>query len=160
MWQDLIDTLDKLGEVYGDLAKLGEKKKSALVNVDMKKLSALLDEEKIFATKIQQLEQNRLELFKHLSASNINPDEATTAKDLYKTAPTPAQEKLFTAHERLVQNVQRALKFRDDNQVLAQCALDAAQMRLNKIGGAVVEPTYSGKGADIVTHQKNFDFMA
>ena len=154
MWQNLIETLDKLGGVYDELAKLGEQKRAALVNVDMKRLSALLDQEKHFAIKIQELEQNRVVLLKNLSPSNIN------AVELYKTAPPPAQEKLFELHERLVENVQRALKFRDDNQVLAQCALDAAQMQLNKIGGATVEPTYSGKGSDIVTHQKNFDFMA
>lgn len=154
MWQNLIDTLDKLGGVYDELAKLGEQKRAALVNVDMKRLSALLDQEKHFAIKIQELEQNRLVLLKNLSPSDIN------AKELYKTAPQPAQEKLFELHERLVENVQRALQLRDDNQVLAQCALDAAQMQLNKLGGAMVEPTYSGKGSDIITHKKNFDFMA
>ena len=154
MWQNLIDTLDKLGGVYDELAKLGEQKRAALVNVDMKRLSALLDQEKHFAIKIQELEQNRLVLLKNLSSSDIN------AKELYKTAPQPAQAKLFELHERLAENVQRALKLRDDNQVLAQCALAAAQMQLNKIGGATVEPTYSGKGSDIVTHRKNFDFMA
>ena len=154
MWQNLIETLDKLGGVYDELAKLGEQKRAALVNVDMKRLSALLDQEKHFAIKIQELEHNRLALLKNLSPSDIN------AEELYKAAPQPAQAKLFELHKRLAENVQRALKFRDDNQVLAQCALDAAQMQLNKIGGAMVEPTYSGKGSDIVTHQKNFDFMA
>lgn len=154
MWQNLIETLDKLGGVYDELAKLGEQKRAALVNVDMKKLSALLDQEKHFAIKIQELEQNRVVLLKNLSPSDIN------APELYKTAPQPAQAKLFELHERLAENVQCTLKLRDDNQVLAQCALDAAQMQLNKLGGATVEPTYSGKGSDIVTHQKNFDFMA
>ena len=64
MWQALTDTLDKLGATYDDLATLAEKKYFALVNVDMKNLSALLDEEKAIITKINKLEQNRLELFK------------------------------------------------------------------------------------------------
>ncbi len=161
MWQDLIDTLDKLGEIYDDLAKLGEKKRSALINVDMKKLSDILDEEQNFATKIQTLEQKRIELFNDLSKSNINLSESTTAKDLYRSAPSlVAKENLVRLHKRLVKNVQRTLKIREDNQILAQCALDNAQMNLNKLGGATVEPTYSGKGAGVVTHQKNFDFMA
>lgn len=159
MWQDLIDTLDKLGGVYDDLAKLGERKHAALVSVDMQKLSAILDEEKLFTTRIQELEQNRIELFNDLS-KNINLNESKTANAFYLSAPLSAQEKLFNSHERLIKNVQRALKIRDDNQVLAQVALDATQVRLNKLGGASVEPTYSGKGSDIVTHKKNFDFMA
>ena len=152
MWQALIDTLDKLGATYDDLATLGEKKYAALVNVDMKNFSALLDEEKAIITKINKLEQNRLELLKD--------SPKISAEDFYKSAPAPIAEELFKLHGRLVENVQRALKLRDDNQVLAQCALDSAQMKLNKIGGATIEPTYSGKGADVVTHQKNFDFMA
>ena len=160
MWQDLIDTLDKLGEIYDDLAKLGEEKRSALINVDMKKLSDILDEEQNFATKIQTLEQKRIELFNDLSKSNINLSESTTAKDLYQSAPSlVAKENLIRLHKRLVKNVQRTLKIREDNQILAQCALDNVQMNLNKLGGATVEPTYSGKGAGVVTHQ-NFDFMA
>ena len=159
MWQKLIDTLDALGTVYDDLIKLGEEKRRALVNVDMQKLSALLDEEKLLTGKIQTLEQNRIELFKELS--NQNKTESTAAKDFYRSAPSRVvEEKLNRLHERLVKNIQHALKLRDDNQVLAQCGLDAAQAKLNKIGGATFEPTYSGKGAGIVTHQKNFDFMA
>ena len=161
MWQDLIDTLDKLGENYDSLATLGEKKRSALINVDMKGLSDILDEEQIFTDKIQKLEEKRIELFKDLSKSNINLTESTTAKDLYRSAPSLVEEEnLNRLHERLVKNVQRTLKLRDDNQVLAQCALDSVQMKLNKLGGAVVEPTYSGKGAGVVTHQQNFDFKA
>ena len=159
MWQNLIDTLDQLGTVYDDLIKLGEKKRAALVKVDTQKLAELLDKEKILLTKIQKLEQNRIELFKDLS--NPNKTESTTAKDFYRSAPSRVvEEKLNRLHERLVKNVQHALKLRDDNQVFAQCALDSAQSTLNKIGGATVEPTYSGKGVGIVTHQKNFDFMA
>ena len=159
MWQNLIETLDKLGEVYDNLAVLGEKKRAALINVDMKNLSAILDEEKIRLTEIQKLEQQRIELFKDLSKSNTG--EPPTAENFYRTAPSHVLEKkLFESHKRLVENVQRALKIRDDNQVLAQCASDAAQMKLNKIGGATVEQTYSDKGSGIVTHQKNFDFMA
>ena len=159
MWQKLIDTLDALGTVYDDLIKLGEEKRRALVNVDMQKLSALLDEEKLLTGKIQTLEQNRIELFKELS--NQNKTESTAAKDFYRSAPSRVvEEKLNRLHERLVKNIQHALKLRDDNQVFAQCGLDAAQSELNKIGGATFETTYSGKGAGIVTHQKNFDFMA
>ena len=43
MWQDLIETLDKLGEVYDKLAALGEKKRNALVVINMKGLSDILD---------------------------------------------------------------------------------------------------------------------
>ena len=160
MWQNLIETLDKLGESYDKLATLGEKKRTALVGIDMKTLSNLLDEEQLVTAKIQKLEQKRVELLRDLSKADKTLTESTRAKDFYRTAPTLAAEKLLQLHERLSKNVERALTLRNNNQVLAQCALDAVQGRLNKLSGATVEPTYSGKGAGIVTHQKNFDFKA
>ena len=161
MWQNLIETLDKLGEVYDKLATLGEKKRSALVGIDMKGLSGILDEEQLLTAKIQKLEQKRLELLRDLSKSDKNLTEKTPAKDFYSSAPSRAIEKnLIQLHKRLSQNVDRALTIRNNNQILAQCALDAVQGQLNKLSGAAVEPTYSDKGAGVVTHQKKFDFKA
>ena len=161
MWQNLIETLDKLGEAYDKLTVLGEKKRSALVGIDMQGLSNLLDEEQLVATKIQKLEQKRIELLRNLSQSDKTLTESTKAKELYRKAPSlAAEKKLIQLHERLSKNVERALTIRNNNQVLAQCALDAVQGQLNKLSGAAVEPTYSGKGAGIVTHQKKFDFKA
>ena len=161
MWQTLIDTLDKLGEVYDNLAALGEKKRSALVVIDMKSLSNILDAEQLLTAKIQKLEQKRLELLRGLSKEDKTLTESTRAKDFYKKAPTPAEEKkLLQLHDRLSKNVERVVTLRNNNQILAQCALDAVQGQLNRLSGAAVEPTYSGKGAGVVTHQKNFDFKA
>ena len=161
MWQDLIETLDKLGEVYDKLTALGEKKRNALVGIDMKGLSSILDEEQLLTAKIQKLEQRRIDILKSLSQSNKNLTVDTKAKDFYRTAPSAAVEKkLLALHDRLNKSVDNAVKIRDNNRVLAQCALDAVQGQLNKLSGAAVEPTYSGKGSDVITHQKNFDFKA
>ncbi|MBR4381937.1 MAG: flagellar protein FlgN [Selenomonadaceae bacterium] len=161
MWQNLIDTLDKLGEVYDKLAALGEKKRSALVTINMEALAKVLDEEQLLAAKIQRLEKKRGELLTNLSKTDITINEATKAKDFYRLAPNLAVEKrLIQLHERLGRNVDRALAIRDNNQILAQCALNAVQVQLNKIGGATIEPTYGSKGGGVVTHKKNFDFKA
>ena len=161
MWQNLIETLNKLSEVYDNLATLGEKKRVALVDIDMKGLSNLLDAEQLLAAKIQKLEQERVEILKTLSKSNKTLNDMTSAKDFYRKAPSLAiEKKLLQLHKQLSKNVERALELRNDNQFLAQCALDAVQGQLNMLGGAAVEPTYSGKGADVVTHQKKFDFKA
>lgn len=161
MWQNLIETLDKLGEIYDNLATLGEKKCNALVNIDMKGLSEVLDAEQLLAAKIQKLEQRRMEILNTLSKSDKTLNEMTPAEDFYRKAPSPAVEKkLLQVHRRLSRSVDRALAFRNDNQVLAQCALDAVQGQLNMLSNAAIEPTYSGNGAGVVTHQKNFDFKA
>ena len=116
---------------------------------------------KLLAAKIQRLEKTRGELLTKLSKADITINEATKAKDFYRCAPSLAVEKrLIQLHERLGRNVDRALRIRDNNQILTQCALNAVQVQLNKIGGATLEPTYGSKGGDVVTHKKNFDFKA
>lgn len=161
MWQNLIETLDKLGETYDNLASVGERKRSALVVIDMQGLSNILDEEQLITAKIHKLEKKRIEILKNLSASDKSITESTRAKDLYRKAPSPdVEEKLLQLHRRLSKSVDRAVQIRENNNILAQCALDAVQGQLNKLSGATVEPTYSGRGADVVTHQKKFDFKA
>lgn len=161
MWQNLIETLDQLGEVYDNLATLGEKKRTALVAIDMKGLSDILDAEQLLAAKIQKLEQRRVEVLKDLSKADKTLDAATSAKDFYRKAPSlVVEKKLLQLHERLSKSVDKSLTLRNNNQVLAQCALDAVQGQLNRLSNASIEPTYSDKGAGIVTHQKNFDFKA
>lgn len=161
MWEKLIDTLDKLGEVYDNLANLGERKRNALVGIDMAGLNRILDEEQLLAAKVQKLEQRRVALFNDLSNSNTAVNETTRAEDFYRTAPTTdISDRLIQLHKRLNKNVARTLQIRDNNRVLTMCALDAVNNKLNKLSGAAVEPTYSGKGSDIVTHQKKFDFKA
>lgn len=159
MWQELIDTLDKLGEIYDALAELGERKHSALVGINMSGLSKILDEEQLLTAKLQKLEQRRVKLLTGLSQSNI-ATEATRAEEFYRLAPPDITKQLIAAHERLSKNVARAVKLRDNNRVLAQCALDAVQNQLNRLSGAAIEPTYSDKGSGVVSHQKKYDFKA
>ncbi|MBQ7704280.1 MAG: flagellar protein FlgN [Selenomonadaceae bacterium] len=160
MWQKLIEVLDKICTVYDKLAKLGERKRDALVAVDMEGLSKILDEEQLIAAQIQKLEQQRGAILQELSKDNPAVNSNTKAEDFYKTAPTQFLTKqLLAIHKKISQNVERTLKIRDHNQILAQSALDAVNSKLNQLSGAFVEPTYGAKGA-VVTHQKKFDYKA
>ena len=160
MWQKLIEILNKISTVYDELAKLGEKKRDALVAVDMEGLSKILDHEQIIAAKIQNLEKQRGSILLEISQNNPAINSKTKAEDFYKTAPTPfVRKQLLEVHKKLTENVERTLKIRDDNQILTQCALNAVNFQLNRLSGAFVEPTYGNKGA-IVTHQKKLDYEA
>lgn len=161
MWQELIDVLTKICAVYEDLSKIGERKRDALVAVDMKGLAKILDEEQLAAAKIQNLEKKRgavlIELSKNLK--NVTPN--TKAMELYGNAPSVAlRSKLTNLHATLTKNVERAVILRDNNQVLAQSALNAVKFHLNKLSGATVNPTYGKSGSEGITHEKKFDFKA
>ena len=160
MWQQLIEVLNKICKVYEDLSTLGEKKRNALVVVDMDALSKILDQEQIIAAKIQKLEQQRGAILLELSKDNPAVNSEMKARDFYQTAPTPyLTKKLMEIHGQLTENVERTLKIREINQILAQTALDNVTFKLNQLSGAFVEPTYGTKG-NVVTHQKKFDYQA
>ena len=161
MWTKLIDVLGKICVVYDNLAKIGERKRDALVTIDMEGLSKILDEEQLAAAKIQKLEKERGAILQELAKNNPAIKDSTKAEDFYQNAPSLAMEKrLISLHKTLSKSVDRAVKIRDNNQILAQGALDAVNFHLNRLSNAAVEPTYGKKGGDIVTHQKNFDFKA
>lgn len=160
MWQDLMDVLSKICVVYDNLAKIEERKRDALVGIDMEGLSKILDEENLAASKIQKLEKKRGAILQELAKNRVEINDSTKAEDFYKYAPSLAVEKrLLALHKNLSKSVERAIKIRDNNQILAQSALDAVKYHLNRLSGAAVEQTY-GAGGNIVTHQKKFDFNA
>ena len=156
MWQQLIEVLNKICNAYKNLAELGEKKRTALVAVDMKALSKILEQEKILTSEIQNFEKQR-----GATVAELSKDKTfTDAENFYKTAPNSfVTKKLLEIHRQLSQNVERTLQLRENNQILAKTSLDNVTFKLNRISGASVEPTYGTKGS-IVTHQKNFDYKA
>lgn len=161
MWQDLIEVLGKICAVYDDLGRIGERKRDALVKVDMKDLAKILDEEQLAAAKIENLEKKRGAILKELSKNFKNVNANTKAMDFYKNAPSVAiRSKLTSLHGNLTKSVERAVMLRDNNQVLAQSALNAVKFHLNKLSGATINPTYGKQGGANVTHEKNFDFKA
>ena len=161
MWQNLLDVFGKLNVAYDKATELGERKHKALVTIDMDDLAKILDEEQLLTAKIQKLERQRGELLTNLSKAEPAIKIDSKMEDLFNLAPSRAvEERLKSLHKNLTKKVEKTIMLRDNNQILAQSALNAVKYHLNKIGGATVEPTYGSGGNDIVTHQKKFDFKA
>lgn len=161
MWQNLLDVFGKLNVAYDKATELGERKHKALVTIDMDDLAKILDEEQLLTAKIQKLERQRGELLTNLSKAEPAIKVESKMEDLFNLAPSRAvEERLKNLHKNLTKKVEKTIMLRDNNQILAQSALNAVKYHLNKIGGATVEPTYGSGGNDIVTHQKKFDFKA
>ncbi len=161
MWQNLLDVFGKLNIAYDKATELGERKHKSLVTIDMDDLAKILDEEQLLTAKIQKLEKQRGELLTNLSKAEPAIKIDSKMEDLFNLAPSRAvEERLKSLHKNLTKKVEQTIMLRDNNQILAQSALNAVKYHLNRIGGATVEPTYGSGGNDIVTHQKKFDFKA
>ena len=159
MWQDFANTLNELNKTYKTLIELGKKKHQALVLVDMKTVEALLPQEELTAT-IAQLEKNRQNVLLKLAATSEKLGPESKMTDILKLAPAgKMQELLQKLYTMLQVTVQEARELSENNAVLIRAAMSAAAYHLNRIGGATVEPAY-GKGGEVVSHRKNFDYNA
>ena len=161
LWQDLTEVFIKLNGAYESAIAIGKRKHAALVMIDMKDLSRIIDEEQLLISKIQRLEKQRGKILSQMAQSEPSITSETKMEEFITLAPTRAlEEQLRTLHRQLSANVAETIRLRDNNQILAQGALDAVNFHLNRLGGATVDQTYSNKGGTGVTYRKNFNFKA
>ena len=161
MWIELTEVFKNLTSAYESAAAIGRRKHTALVTIDMKSLEKVLNEEQLIISKIQRLEKSRGAILTEMAKSDPSITSETKMADFIELAPDRAlRERLRQLHKELSKQVEETIQQRDNNQVLAQGALDAVNFKLNQLGGARIEPSYSNKGGNVVTHRKNFDFKA
>ena len=160
MWQEFANNLNELNKAYKALIELGKKKRSALVLVDMKTVESLLKTEEELTDSVARLEKTRQGLLMKLAAreKRLGPD--SNMQDIIGVVPPgKMQEVIRKLHDMLAGSVQEAKEISEGNALLIKAAMEAAAFHLNRIGGAKVEPAY-GKGGEVTTHRRNFEFNA
>lgn len=160
MWQELVKVLGKLSAAYERLLTLAQKKQGALVAVDMEHLEQLLEEEKGLVDEIEHLEFGRQQILAQLAKEVPDLRAASTMEEVGQHSPADLRPWLTQLHRRLDDAVARAKEAGKANEFLIQSALSAVRYHLNRLGNAVVEPNYGGKGQEVVSQHKNFDFQA
>lgn len=161
MWQELMNVMQEISREYGLLQSIEKKKHDLLIAVNLPKLEPLIRDEGTHAAKIGELEARRKEILTRLAGleKNLRPDMKMA--ELYDVAPNPrVRETLQRIHRELDERVEAVTKQNEINSILVHGALNAVNVKLNKIGGASVEPTYGQGGKDIVSHRRNFEFRA
>lgn len=160
MWQEFATTLNDLNKTYQALIELGKKKRNALVMVDMKTVETLLPAEEKLTGKIARLEKTRQGILLKLAATSEKLGPDSKMDDILKLAPAgKMREVLQKLYTMLQATVQEAQEISENNAILIRAAMNAAAFHLNRISGAAVEPAY-GKGGEVVSHRKNFDYNA
>ncbi len=161
MWQELIHVLEKIQSGYQKMIELSKKKRTVLVMVDMKGLENIIKEEKLLLEDIHQAELRRQGILKQLAVSEPRIQADTRMTEAISFAPSKAiADRLGKLHQSLSELIAEAQEAGDNNQVLVHGALQAVNYRLNQLGGSAIEPTYGGKGQELVSSSKKFDFKA
>ena len=160
MWQDFANTLNELNKAYKALIELGKKKRNALVMVDMKTVENLLPQEEKLTAEIARLEKNRQNILLKMAATNEKLGPESKMEDILSFAPAGKMREILQKLYAMLQvTVKEAQELSEGNALLIRAAMEAAAFHLNRIGGATVVPAY-GRGGEVVTHRKNFDYNA
>ena len=161
MWQELMKVMQEINKEYGLLQSIEKKKHALLISVNLPQLEPLIKDEGAHAAKIAELEARRKAVLTKLAGleKNLRPDMKMT--ELFSVAPNPRIRNLLKElHKELDERVEAVVRQNEINSVLVHGALNAVNVKLNKLSGASVEPTYGQGGKDIVSHRRNFEFRA
>lgn len=160
MWQEFANTLNDLNKTYTALIEIAKKKRNALVLIDMKTVEALLAEEEMLTADIARLEKQRQSILIKLAAVSDKMGPDSKMQDIIGLVPAgKLRDVIQKLYSMLQATVQEAKELSEGNAFLIRAAMNAAAFHLNRIGGAHVEPAY-GKGGEVVSHRKNFEYNA
>lgn len=160
MWQEFANTLNDLNKTYTALIEIAKKKRNALVLIDMKTVEALLAEEEMLTADIARLEKKRQSILIKLAAASDKMGPDSKMQDIIGLVPAgKLRDVIQKLYSMLQATVQEAKELSEGNAFLIRAAMNAAAFHLNRIGGAHVEPAY-GKGGEVVSHRKNFEYNA
>ncbi|MBQ1511086.1 MAG: flagellar protein FlgN [Selenomonadaceae bacterium] len=161
MWQELMTVLQQLNKEYGALRSLGEEKHRLLVSVNLAELEGLLKKESQHAARIAEMEARRKKVLAKLAGleKKLRPDMKMA--ELFSAVSNPqTRASLEKVHKELSEQVEAVVRQNEINSILVHGALNAVNVKLNRVGGAKVEPAYGQGGKDVVSHRKNFEFRA
>ena len=160
MWQEFANTLNDLNKTYTALIEIAKKKRNALVLIDMKTVEELLPQEEKLTADIARLEKKRQNILLKLAATSDKLGPDSKMKDIIGLIPAgKLREVIQKLYTMLQATVQEAQELSEGNAFLIRAAMNATAFHLNRIGGAHVEPAY-GKGGEVVSHRKNFEYNA
>ncbi|WP_307222752.1 flagellar export chaperone FlgN [Pectinatus haikarae] len=159
MWNSLIDILLKLTKIYDELFLLNEKKRSAVLDIDMHILDMIVDEEQKLTDIIMKVEKERQDILKKMAAKNALVNKLSNSKTLTMVCPTEYKEKFLTANEKLSNAVKRTADINETNRLLLRGALTAVNININALVQMKAEPNYKENGnQQFFPQNKNLDF--
>jgi len=162
MWREFAQVLNELNKTYKELVRLGEKKHSALVAIDMAGLERLLQQEEGLTATVRQLEQQRQKYLIDLAVENRELKKDSHMREVVQIAPPPLRPVLQQLHTELDAGAARVRELSEDNEILVQAALRAVHFHMNRLNGTQAGSTYGQGGSESAPNgtSRRFQFDA
>lgn len=160
MWQELIEVLSKILDLYEEVLILSKEKRKALVSVDLKALERIVMKEQLLIKSVGKLEQRRESALTELLLSENITAPHSKLSDLYEFCDGATALKLQKIHTGLKRTLAELGQSNEANNTLLSHALSAVDFNMNRLTSAKVGPTYASEGGELVSHAKLYDFKA
>ncbi|XEC97530.1 flagellar protein FlgN [Paenibacillus tarimensis] len=121
---DILQTLERQSELYGQLLKTAKEKTPVLIRNDMEQLNSILQKERKLIAEAESLERDRmLHTNRHFAQVGIW-SRTNTLRDLIVTVSNPEQKKLLLQKQKELSELLQSLqKDNELNQQLVQQSL-------------------------------------
>jgi flagellar biosynthesis/type III secretory pathway chaperone len=160
MWQEFINVMSKLLEIYKVMLRISSEKRKVLVQVDMTALEDLLTKEQSLIAKVGKLEKEREIILQKIAAAEHIIEPMAKMADLFSLCNNKEAAVLKNIHEELNTIVAQVTENSATNELLISGALSAVNYNLNRLSDASVGPTYADKGQENILKTKKYDFQA
>lgn len=140
--ENFMDILNKENSEYMILLELSQKKTPIIIEGNLVELSKITDEEQIVVSRINHLEEQRVEVLNDI-ANVINKDVDTLKLDnvIHLLAGQPKeQKKLSEIHDKLHGTIDALKKLNENNKELLKTSLDMVQFEMNVIQAVRTAP--------------------
>lgn len=138
--------LDNEINIYKELLLLAQQQKDALINNDIRLISALTEKQQSALVSVKRLEAEREEALSGIYAEEGLPEESRL-RDVIKTAGKPMRGRLETLTGELESMAAKLRRAGELNSMLIDTQLSYTSFCINLITGGDSSPgTYSGSG--------------
>ena len=145
-WEELLDVLHKMLNIYRIILTLSQQKKEVMVAVNIQELEKVTQQEEIFMIQIGKLEKQREKIVSEIMAGHGMTGGQISLEQLHKVATTDIVEQLEIFKKEIGIVMDEIVPLNELNMKLIKQALGFIDYNINILSQTVAENTYAPKG--------------
>jgi len=145
-WSELVEILNKIGDLYEKMIVLAEEKRDALVNVKVSELNKIIEKEEALIKEIESLEKERIVLVDKIAKASDWPNDNIKLAFLIESAPEDFAPQMKQVGQRLADTVLKIATLNGINNNLLKQAMRVTEYNINILSQSKAMPFYESGG--------------
>lgn len=145
-WTELIEVLNKIGDLYEQMIAFAQEKKDSLVNVKVNELNKIIEQEEKLIKEINLLEKNRVILVNEIAKASGWSNDNIKLAFLVGSAPEDFAPQMKKVGQRLADNVLEIATLNGINNNLLKQAMRVTEYNINVLSQSKAASFYESGG--------------